>query len=171
MEPRKPTTVILTVLAYVVTTFGVQGTSHFVLNKDHYATISIMRQEPLIPLGVTSMVIQGLIFAWLFPIFRRAEAPVRSAIVFSLTIGAFLASYIVLGEAGKYSVPSLSSWITVEASAALVQYTVFGTLLDHQQLLVLVVAVVLLRIRRWQRRQGQPQLGRAAPHRIRNIAC
>ena len=129
MESRKPATVILTVLAYIVATFGVQGTSHFVLNKEHYAAISFMRQEPLIPLGITSMVIQGLIFAWLFPIFRKADAPVRSGVVFSLTIGAFLASYIVLAEAGKYSLPSLSSWITVEASAALVQYSLFGVLL------------------------------------------
>jgi hypothetical protein len=112
-----------------VTTFGVQGTSHFVLNKNHYAAIAIMRQEPLVPLGITSMIIQGLIFAWLFPILARAEAPIRSGVVFSLTIGAFLASYIVLGEAGKYAIPSLSSWILVELSAALVQYTVFGVLL------------------------------------------
>lgn len=129
MEPRKPATVGLTVLAYVVTTFGVQGTSHFAINKEHYAAISIMRPEPLIALGITSMLIQGLIFAWLFPVFMRASSPVKSGVVFSLTIGAFLASYIVLGEAGKYSVPSLSSWIGVEATAALVQYAVFGTLL------------------------------------------
>ena len=64
------------------------------------------------------MLIQGLIFAWLFPVFRNAAAPVKSGIVFSLTIGAFLASYIVLGEAGKYAIPSLSSWIAVEFSAA-----------------------------------------------------
>ena len=43
MEARKPATVLVTVLAYVVTTFAVQGTSHFVINKDHYAAISIMR--------------------------------------------------------------------------------------------------------------------------------
>ena len=129
MEPRKPATIALTVLAYVITTFGVQGTSHFAVNKDHFAAISIMRPEPMIALGVASMIVQGLIFAYLFPTFRRAQHPVRSALAFSLTIGAFLASYIVLGEAGKYAVPSVSSWIFVEGSAALVQYSIFGVLL------------------------------------------
>jgi hypothetical protein len=129
MEARKPATVALTVFAYVVTTFGVQGTSHFALNKEHYAAIPILRTEPLIPLGITSMLIQGLIFAYLFPVFRRAETPIRSGILFSLTIGGFLASYIVLGEAGKYAIPSVSSWFFVEFSAALVQYAVFGVLL------------------------------------------
>jgi hypothetical protein len=44
-------------------------------------------------------------------------------------IGGFLASYIVVGEAGKYAIPSIPSWIAVEASVAAVQYTLFGVLL------------------------------------------
>ena len=129
MESRKAATVALTVLAYVASTLGVQGTSHFALNKDYYAAIPIMRQEPIVAMGITSMIIQGLIFAWLFPVFLRPASPVKSGVAFSLTIGAFLASYIVLGEVGKYAVPSVSSWIGVELSAALVQYAVFGVLL------------------------------------------
>src|SRR4029450_9839305 len=112
---RHPSRVALTVLGYVLTTFAVQGTSHFVVNADHFAATSIMRAEPLIPLGITSMVIQGLIFAWLYPVFANGTSTLRKSIVFSWLIGGFLASYIVLGEAGKYAIPSLSSWIAVEA--------------------------------------------------------
>ena len=135
MRPRSPLTVVLTVLAYVVVTFGVQGASHFAVNAGHYAGISIMRADPIIPLGVASMIIQGLIIAWLFPAFYRGPHPIRNAIVFSCAIGGFLASYIVLAEAGKYSIPSVASWIAVEASAALVQYLIFGVLLGllHRQ--------------------------------------
>lgn len=129
MEPRKPATVLLTVLAYVVATFGVQGASHFVINAEHYAAISIMRPDPVIPMGVGSMLIQGTIFALLFPTFNTNGSTMRSALVFSWTIGGFLASYIVLGEAGKYVIPSVSSWILVEGSTAAVQFTVFGVLL------------------------------------------
>jgi len=129
MQTRRPLTVALTVLAYVVTTFAVQGTSHFLLNKEHYAAISFMRQDPLVALGFTAMIVQGLIFAYLFPTFMQAERPVRSGLVFSLTIGAFLASYIVLATAGEYVIPSVASWIGVEASTALVQYSAFGVLL------------------------------------------
>jgi hypothetical protein len=32
----------------------------------------------------------------------------------------------VLAEVGKYAIPSVTSWIVVEASAAFVQYTLFG---------------------------------------------
>jgi hypothetical protein len=123
---RHPIQIALTVVAYTLTTFAVQGTSHFAVNADHFAAIPIMRAEPMIPLGIASMLIQGLIFAWLYPVYANGASTVRKGIVFSWLIGGFLASYIVLGEAGKYAIPSVSSWIAVEASAAFAQFTLFG---------------------------------------------
>lgn len=138
-----PVTVALTVLAYVVTTFAVQGGSHFLVNADHYAGISIMRAQPVIAMGLGSMVIQGLIFALLFPMFNQGTSSVRRGILFSWALGGFLASYIVLGEAGKYAIPSIPSWIAVEASAGFVQYTAFGALLGllHRRALTSAAAL------------------------------
>lgn len=135
METRKPLTFALTVLAYVLVTFAVQGASHFAVNADHYAGLSIMRAEPILPLGVAAMLVQGSILALLFPVFTRGSRPVRDGVVFSWPLGAFLASYIALGEAGKYDVPSVASWIGVEATTAAVQYTAFGVVLGllHRQ--------------------------------------
>lgn len=129
MEARKPATVALTVLAYVVTTFAVQGASHFAVNAAHYAAIPIMRAEPVIAMGLVSMLIQGVLFAVLFPAFTRGVSAVWDGVKFSWALGGFLASYIVLGEAGKYAIPSIASWIAVEGSVAFVQYTLFGVLL------------------------------------------
>lgn len=129
MASRKPVAIALTVLAYVLTTFAVQGGSHFWLNADHYAAIGILRAEPIVPMGLASMLIQGLIFALLFPLCARGAVTIRDGVVFSWVLGGFLASYIVLGEAGKYAIPSIGSWIAVELSVAAVQYTVFGLLL------------------------------------------
>jgi hypothetical protein len=129
MEARKPVTVALTIVAYVATTFAVQGGSHFVVNADHYAAISIMRPQPIVPMGLISMLVQGAIFGLLFPAFDRAPSTIRNAVLFSWAMGAFLASYIVLGEAGKYAIPSIPSWVAVEASTAAIQFTVFGILL------------------------------------------
>ena len=128
MEARKLATIGLTVLAYVVVTFGVQGASHFAVFAAHYAAIPIMRAEPVIAMGLGSMLIQGVLFALLFPAFQRGSA-VWDGVKFSWALGGFLASYIVLGEAGKYAIPSIASWIAVEGSVAFVQYTLFGVLL------------------------------------------
>ena len=129
MEPRKPATILLTVIAYVVCTFGVQGASHFAINAEHFAAIPIMRADPVIAMGVLAMLVQGTLFALLFPVFNQGGRPVWNGLVFSLALGGFLASYIVLGEAGKYAIPSIASWIGVELSAAIVQYAAFGVLL------------------------------------------
>ncbi len=129
MEARKPATIGLTVLAYVAATFGVQGASHFAVFAAHYAAIPIMRAEPVIAMGLGSMLIQGVLFALLFPAFQRGSGAVWDGVKFSWALGGFLASYIVLGEAGKYAIPSIASWIAVEGSVAFVQYTLFGVLL------------------------------------------
>jgi len=129
MERRAGTTIALTAVAYVITAFAVQGTSHFVVHADHYAAITIMRAEPIVPMGITSMIIQGLLFAWLFPAFNRGGNPIRNGVYFAWAVGGFLASYIVLGEAGKYAIPSIGSWIAVESGAAAVQFTAFGLVL------------------------------------------
>jgi len=129
MVTSRPLRIFLTVIAYVAATFVVQATSHFALNAEHYRSITIMRAEPLFVLGFTSMLIQGLLFALLFPVFDRDRKPIRNGLVLSWAIGLFLASYIALGEAGKYAVPALASWIGVEAGAAAVQFTLFGALL------------------------------------------
>ncbi len=129
MIQSRPLRTLLTVLSYLVATFAVQATSHFAINADHYRSISIMRTEPMFALGLTSMVIQGLLFAALFPVFNREGSPMRNALFFSWAIGLFLASYIALAEAGKYAVPSIGSWVTVETVAAAAQFTLFGVLL------------------------------------------
>jgi hypothetical protein len=121
--------VLLTVVAYVAATFAVQGVSHFALNADHYRSISIMRPEPLFVLGFISMVIQGVLFAVLFPFFDRDGKTARNGLLFAWAIGLFLASYIALAEAGKYAVPSIAGWVGVEAGAAAAQFTLFGALL------------------------------------------
>lgn len=129
MIQSRPLRTFLTVLAYIVATFAVQATSHFAINADHYESITIMRTEPMFALGLTSMVIQGLLFAALFPVFNREGSSMRNALFFSWAIGLFLASYIALAEAGKYAVPSIGSWVTVETVAAAAQFTLFGVLL------------------------------------------
>lgn len=129
MEARKPGTVVLTIVAYAGTTLAVQGASHFAINAEHYAAVSMLRSQPIVPMGLTAMVIQGAIFALLFPTFNRGGSAIRNGLLFSWALGGFLASYIVLGEAGKYAIPSVLSWIAVESSAAAVQFTFFGVLL------------------------------------------
>lgn len=120
---------ILTVVAYIAATFAVQATSHFGINAAHYAQLAHLRPEPIMPMGVASMLVQGIVMAWLYARLEGAGTSVWHAIRFAWIMGAFLVSYIALAEAAKYVVPSIGAWLTVETIAGFCQFTLFGLLL------------------------------------------
>ncbi len=119
----------LTVVAYIAATFAVQATSHFGINAEHYARLGYLRAEPIVPMGFASMIVQGLVMAWLYPRLEGAGRSLWHALRFAWLMGAFLVSYIALAEAGKYAVPAIGPWIAVEVVAGFLQYTLFGLLL------------------------------------------
>src|SRR5262245_49629908 len=119
---------IICVIAYVVATFLVQGTSHFAIFAAHYAQLSILRAEPRFALGLISMVIQGSILSYVLVSSRFNTGRVLDAMRLSWLFGAFLLSYMALAEAGKYAVPDVAAWIAVETTVAFVQYSLIGFL-------------------------------------------
>lgn len=120
---------VLAVVAYLVATFVTQALSHFVVNKAHYAAVAYLRPDPIFPLGIAAMLIQGSILSYLYLRLGDQQRSFRHAISFGWVTGGFLVSYIALGEAAKYAVPAIGSWITVEATAGLAQFTLYGLLL------------------------------------------
>ena len=118
----------LAVLAFVAATFGVQATSHFAINADHYAAIEFAREEPIMELGFLTMVLQGFVLAYVYPFFYRLGSPILQGLKYSLLMGLFLGSYIALVEPAKYTVPSISEWIVTEGMASLAQFSLYGVL-------------------------------------------
>lgn len=117
---------ILTVVGYIVATFGAQATSHFLLFSDHYAEVSHIKKEPVLALGVVSMLIQGSILSFMFAQSKFVSQSIFDAVKVSWAFGLFLVSYIGLAEAAKYTVPSASSWIGVEFLVGFIQFTCAG---------------------------------------------
>jgi len=126
---------LLTVLAFMIVTFGVQGLSHFVINKAHFASIGFARENPIMPLGFAVMIIQGFILSFAMTYVGPNPVTLWSGIILSLTFGLFLGSYIALAEPAKYAAPSVLAWVRVEALASFTQFTIFGALLAliHQR--------------------------------------
>jgi len=125
----------LSVAVYLVVTFAVQATNHFVINTAHYADQPIIDKEPVLWGGIASMLIQGVVLTCLYSRLALRFAGMFGGLAFSLLMGAFLGSYIALGEPSKYLVSSRLDWFVVEAPTSLVQFTLFGLLLGliHQK--------------------------------------
>ena len=120
---------LLSVLAFIAVSFSVQGLSHFVINKEYFAGISFMRNDPIMPMGFTTMIIQGLIMSLAVTRLAPSGGTVRDGVTVSLAFGLFLAVYIALTEPAKYAAPSISAWFMVEGLASTIQFVLFGFLL------------------------------------------
>ena len=121
---------ILSVLGFVVASFFTQATSHFVIFAQHFAAVPIMRADTIFPLGFATMIIQGSVLSYVFANSRFAGGSRMDAVRFAWLFGAFGVSYAALGEAAKYNVPSIPSWIAVETGVGFVQFTLAGLFLS-----------------------------------------
>ncbi|WP_299683971.1 hypothetical protein [uncultured Tateyamaria sp.] len=120
---------ILSVLAFAVVSFAAQGLSHFAVNADHFAAITHLRADPVIPMGLAAMVVQGGIMSVALHRWHPRRARVTDGLAIALAFGVFLVSYIALVEPAKYTVPDIRAWIAVEAVVGAVQFTLFGVVL------------------------------------------
>ena len=53
--------------AYLVPTFPIAFVWHLVLFEPNYHALHIYSADPIIPFGLASMIIQAIIFSWVFP--------------------------------------------------------------------------------------------------------
>ena len=127
MDQRK---FFLAAIAYVIVTFAVAASWHLVFFKDLYDQLGIFtRKEPLIPLGITSIIMQGLVLSYLYPVFFKGGSPLMQGLKFGLLIGVLMASIAVFAEAGKQHVSSLTTWLAFESMYYLLQFGLVGVII------------------------------------------
>lgn len=103
---------------------------HFVLFEDLYESLGIYNlEEPIIPLGFTSMIIQGLILAYIFPYYSGEERSIGASLGFNLIMGLFLFSVSTLANGAKIKVTSMQSWLLIQAAFTIIQFSISGILM------------------------------------------
>jgi len=113
--------------SYIVLTFIIAAGWHLALFKRVYARLgAFTRPQPLIALGLLSMILQAGVVAYLYPLFYRGGNPLWTGACFGLLLGIFMGSNAVLAEAGKNEVGSLRTWISLEGVYYLVQFVIVG---------------------------------------------
>jgi hypothetical protein len=121
----------LSVLAYLVPTFPLGYIWHLVTFHDAYERLGIYRSEVIIPLGLASMMIQAVLFAWAYPrLFstRRADW-IRSATQFGVVFGVLAWSFTTLPVAAKYQMTSVPNFLLLESSFTLLQFALISPLI------------------------------------------
>jgi hypothetical protein len=118
---------VLTALAYIIPTMILGYVWHLIIFNKLYDSLGIYnRKEPIIPLGFFSMIVQGIIIAWLYRFYAKENSGIGKAIIFSLILGIFLFSVSTLANAAKINVTSMSEWLFIQTAFHLLQFLVAG---------------------------------------------
>lgn len=121
----------LAVAAYLLPTFPLGYFWHLTTFRAQYDRLEMYREPVIIPLGLSSMLIQAVLFAWLYPrIFSTSrDAWLQSAAGFALVFGILAWSFTTLPVAAKYRMTSVSGFLLLESAFTVVQFAVVAPLI------------------------------------------
>jgi len=121
----------LAVAAYLVPTFPLGYFWHLVTFGEHYKRLAIYRPDVIIPFGLTSMVIQAVIFASAYPrLFHTArQAWWRGALQFFAVTSILSWSFTTLPVAAKFQMSSVPGFLMLETGFTLLQFAVVSPLI------------------------------------------
>lgn len=121
----------LGVAAYLVPSFAIAYVWHLVMFAPVYDALRMYRPDPIIPLGLASMVIQGIVFSWAYPrLFpNRSGAVLKPGLGYGLALGILSWSFTTLAVAAKNVMMSVPTYLQLETGFTLMQFLVVGPLI------------------------------------------
>lgn len=116
------TSFYLLILGYLAVSFALGAVWHMVFFKEYYKKLAIYSNidKPRFSFGLTSMLLQGIVFAYVYPL-------IASSWLFGLGLFMIQTSFAVFAEAGKQNATSLSGFVTIQIAFCAVQ-TILVTL-------------------------------------------
>jgi hypothetical protein len=121
----------LGVAAYLLPTFPIAYAWHLVIFAPTYESLAIYRPDPIIPLGLVSMIIQGLVFSWAYPrLFpQRSRAILMPGLAYGFGLALLSWSFTTLAVAAKNIMASVPLYMTLETGFTLLQFLIVGPLI------------------------------------------
>ena len=121
----------LGVAAYILPSFPIAFVWHLVLFAQKYPALRMYRDEPVIAFGLISMIIQALIFSWLFPrVFPSSRGSIlRDGLLYGLGAGLLSWSFTTIAVAAKNIMTSVPDYVLLESAFTILQFVVVGPLI------------------------------------------
>ena len=119
--------IIMATISYVVLTMAIAYPWHMMWFHDLYIELgAYTRVEPNIPLGMLSMLVQGIVIAYLYPFFYRSGNAILNGVTFSLIMGLVVYSVMGFAMAAKVDINPISTYLIYNAVFQFIQYVVTG---------------------------------------------
>ena len=122
--------IALATLSYVVLSMAVAFPWHMIWFHDLYTQMgAVTRPEPIIPLGMLSMLIQGAVIAYLYPFWYRGGNPVVQGIKFSFIAGLLIYTVMGFATVAKMNINPVSTFLIYHTVFQAIQFVITGAAL------------------------------------------
>lgn len=120
----------LAVIGFVVISFALAAPWHLIWFHDKYVALgAFTRGEPIMPFGVLAMVLQGVVFAYFYPLFYKHKGgghPAYRGIQFSLFMGLTVWTVMVLATAAKFNIEPVVDFVIFGTAFQILQFIFVG---------------------------------------------
>jgi hypothetical protein len=120
----------LAILAYFVVTMATAYPWHMVLFHDKYVAMgAFTRPEPVMPFGITAILLQAVVFSWFYPLFLRHVGggnPAMRGIQFGLFMGLTVWSVMVFATAAKFVIEPKLDFLLYGTVFQFIQFVLVG---------------------------------------------
>ncbi len=120
---------ILAVLAYMLPTFPLGYLWHLTVFADYYKSLHVYRDNIIIPFGVLSMLVQGIIWSMIYARLFSGEPIWKGAMKFAALACPLAWSFLVIAVSAKHQMSSVSGYVMIETAFILVHYAVVSPLI------------------------------------------
>jgi len=119
----------LAVLAYMLPTFPLGYLWHLTVFADIYKSLRVYRDDILIPFGIGSMLIQGVVWAVIYRRLFAGQPIMRGAIQFAILAAPLAWSFMALAVSAKHQMTSPLAYLGIETCFILAHHTIVSPLI------------------------------------------
>jgi hypothetical protein len=119
----------LATIAYLIPTFALGFAWHLRLFERTYRELEIYRPSVIIPFGFLAILVQGVIFAWVYLRLVADPESLRSGLAFAAGAGLLSWTFTTLAVGAKHRMTSVPRFVRIETAFTLAQFALVGILL------------------------------------------
>jgi hypothetical protein len=86
----------------------------------------VQRAEPIIPLGMIAILIQGTVIGYLYPYYCKRDSSIIQGVKFSLIIGLMVYTVMGFATAAKFQIEPIGQFLLYHTVFQSVQFTLTG---------------------------------------------
>jgi hydrogenase-4 membrane subunit HyfE len=102
---------------------------HLTIFADYYQSLHVYRDDIIIPFGIASMLIQGVIWSIVYERLFAGESIVKGALKFAALACPLAWSFMVLAVSAKHIMSSVSGYLAIETAFVLLHYAIVSPLI------------------------------------------